>query len=381
MERLSRVLIKGFRSIRDADLELGPLTVLIGANGAGKSNLVSFFNMLGFLLSGNLQTYTWRRGGAASILHYGPAITPEISALLRFEGDTEGGSEYEFSLGFSPPERLVVGSESLRFWKSGEGRALKAELPLSPGSFESALPEIARRADRDAMARVAALLQQRLRNVEVYHFHNTSDTAFIRTTQDVHRDRFLLSTGGNLAAFLHAMKRNHPAHYYNILDTVRFVAPFLKELILVPNPSSPNSILLRWTDGNPDYEFGPHQLSDGTLRALALVTALLQPEETMPSVIFIDEPELGLHPRALQIIAELVRAASSKRQVIVTTQSPRFLAEFQPEDVVVVERAEYGDARSETVFHRLSSEELGGWLEDYDLGDLHEMNVTGGGPG
>jgi predicted ATPase len=156
--------------------------------------------------------------------------------------------------------------------------------------------------------------------------------------------------------------------------------PYFKEFLLAPDPLNNSSILLRWRDRNPDYEFGPHQISDGSLRAIALITALLQPDELMPGLIIIDEPELGLHPAAIGLIASLIKAAATKRQVIVSTQSPRLLSEFSPEEVVVVEREEDDKGYGQSHFRRLSNEALGAWIDDYDLGSLYEMQATGGGP-
>lgn len=216
--------------------------------------------------------------------------------------------------------------------------------------------------------------------LQVYHFHDTSDTAYVRMPQDIARNRGLLSNGGNLAAFLYMLQETKPHHFQRILSLVHLAVPDLKKLILEPELLNPGKVQLRWRDSNPDYEFGPHQLSDGSLRAIALITALLQPEEWLPSVIFIDEPELGLHPAAIGIIASLVQEVSSKRQVVIATQSPRFLSHFSPDEVVVVQRAEDPTGYGESTYQRLSMDGLSAWLEDYDLGELFEKNVMGGWP-
>lgn len=219
-----------------------------------------------------------------------------------------------------------------------------------------------------------------LKGLGFYHFHDTSSDSMIRNTQALNWNSLLLYNGANLASFLYALQQTHPAHYQRILETFQTNVPYVRQLILRPDVLDPGSILLRWQDRNPDYEFGGHQLSDGSLRGLALVTARLQPEETMPGIILLDEPELGLHPAGITVIASLIRAVSHKRQVIVSTQSPRFLAEFDPEQVVVVEREEDESGFGRSVFTRLDSDALKGWLEDYDLGTLYEMQVTGGAP-
>jgi len=357
-------------------MELGDLTVLIGANGSGKSNLVAFFNLLSFMMSGTLQLYIGRKGGGSSVLHYGPKRTPLLATTLRFEGEN-GWSEYGCTLAFASPDRLIFTDERVAFQRPSEVRPFTKV--LNSGQAETDLLSVSTGTDPTA-ATVARIFLSRLKGLRVYHFHDTSETAYIRTNQDVNRNQILLSNGGNLASFLYMLQGSFPLHYERIVSTVRLAVPYLREFDLAPDRLNANQITLRWRDQNPDYEFGPHQLSDGSLRAIALISALLQPEELLPTVIFIDEPELGLHPSAIGIIGKLIKAVSAKRQVVVATQSPRLLSECEPEDVVVVEREEDDKGYGESRFRRLAKEDLGEWLKDYDLGVLYEMNVTGGGP-
>jgi predicted ATPase len=377
MEKLTRLQVSGFRSFRSIDTPLRALTVLIGANGSGKSNFVGLFNMLSFMLSGSLQTYIARKGGGSSVLHYGQKITPVINADLTFEGET-AVSTYGFSLAFASPDRLIFTDERVSFMRKGEKTPY--EDSLGSAQTETRLTELAASTKESNARTVARVFQKRLQEVQVYHFHDTSETAYIRTLQDVQRDRFLLSTGGNLASFLYMLRQAYPAHYARILTTIRLVVPYLHDFILEPSRLNQGRIELRWRDRNPDYEFGPHQLSDGSLRAIALITALMQPDDLMPSVIVIDEPELGLHPAAVATVAQLVQAASAKRQVIVATQSPKFVSAFAPEDVVVMERGEDERGFGQSTIRSLSREDLGDWIDQYDLGQLYDMNVTGGGP-
>lgn len=375
MEKLARFQASGFRSIRELDLALGDLTVLIGANGSGKSNFVALFNLLGFMMTGSLQLYIGRKGGGSSVLHYGAKRTPLLRTTLRFEGTT-GWSEYGCTLAHASPDRLIFTDEHVAFQRPNEPNPFRRV--LGSGQAETDLTAVA--AGPGVAAQVAQIFLTRLKGLRVYHFHDTSESAYIRTNQEIDRNRMLQSNGGNLASFLYMLRESHSQHYQRILSTIRLAVPYLKDFDLEPDPLNPKQIQLRWRDRNPDYEFGPHQLSDGSLRAIALITALLQPEELLPAVIFIDEPELGLHPSAIGIVAKLLKAVSVKRQVVVATQSPRLLAECAPEDVVVVEREEDNKGYGESTFKRLGPDELGDWLKDYDLGSLYEMNITGGGP-
>lgn len=376
-EKLSRLQISGFRSIRQLDIELRDLTILIGANGSGKSNFVAFFNMVSSLLSERLQFYVETRGRASSILHYGPKITPTIGAELTFSG-AHAISTYAFSLAFAAPDRLVFDDERLEFHRAGEPRPFSRS--ITSGAAETNLVNFTHLQDSPTLQTVARVFSRRLQGLRVYHFHDTSEFAPIRLTHDLGDNRALHRNGANLAAFLYMLQQSYPAHYNRILTTVRLAVPYLQDLVLEPDRLNKGKIQLRWRDRNPDYEFGAHQLSDGSLRAIALITALMQPEELLPALIAIDEPELGLHPAAIGTIAQLIQAVSTKRQVIVATQSSRLLAAFAPEDVVVVEREEDEHGRGASTFQRLSAEALGSWRDDYDLGQLYDMNVTGGGP-
>ena len=153
------------------------------------------------------------------------------------------------------------------------------------------------------------------------------------------------------------------------------VAPFFDEFLLEPLRLKPDDIKLEWRHKRSDQYFDASSLSDGTLRFIALATLFLQPEEFRPSVILVDEPELGLHPYALEMLAALIRQASVATQVIVSTQSSLLLDHFHPEDVLVADRVDGG-----TKLTRLEPKPLAKWLEDYSLGQLWEKNEIGGRP-
>ncbi len=372
---ISHLKIKGFRSLKDVEIELGAFNVLIGANGAGKSNLIEFFQMTSAMFSGtsgNLQLYVARKGRASSLLHYGPQVTKTIDATFRID-DEQVWNEYECRLKWSESNDLYFGNESVAEGLSGKGQSERyfsgsghsESWVVSPGMFSEL-----------SSARLFRHLAEQIR---VYHFHDTSEDANMRVSQELNGEHGLLSNGGNLAAFLYRLKEKRPAHYRRILDTVQYIAPFIEDLVVEPDALNDRFVMLRWRDRSGTL-FGPHQLSDGTLRTIALITTLLQPDETMPSIMLYDEPELGLHPQGIRIVAELLKAVSEKRQVIVATQSPLLIRDYDPADIAVVERDEDAEGRGSTVIKRLDPVALEGWLEEYDLGQLYEKNVTGGGP-
>ena len=206
----------------------------------------------------------------------------------------------------------------------------------------------------------------------MYQFHDTSAEAPPKRKSRIDAGRFLRGDAGNLASFLFNMKDAQPDYYGRIVKTVRLIAPFFDDFDLEDDQGY---TLLRWREVGSEELFGPSQISDGTLRAMALVTLLLQPPASMPPMLVIDEPELGLHPVGLQIVSGLVRAASQSRQCLIATQAPAFLDALDPANVIVVERR----GRSST-FRRLEAASLKTWLDEYDLAELWDMNLLGGRP-
>ena len=380
VETISQLTIKGYKSIQELEnFSLNRFNVLIGANGSGKSNFIDFFRMLNFMFGnteGNLQMFIARKGRANSLLYYSAQVTRFMDASIRFDGDDQW-SQYTFSLSWGAPDELYFANELLEYQRKDKDPSPRTK-QLGSGHQESAVLKQADSNADPAMSKVAQIFRGRLRQVQVYHFHDTSEEANIRLAQDLDRADYLMRHAGNLAVFLHNLQRDRPAHYKRILSTVQLIAPFIRDFVVEPQATNSRFVLLRWMDRSGEI-FGPHQLSDGTLRAVALITALLQPDHTMPSIMIFDEPELGLHPAAIGLIASLLKAAAKKRQVIVATQSPILIRHYVPEDVIVVERMEDEQGRSASTFTRLDSNSLEAWLDDFDLGQLYEKNVTGGG--
>jgi predicted ATPase len=374
MHMLKRIDLKGYKSIKEASLELRALNVFIGANGSGKSNLVSFFKLLNNMMTGNLQSFVATSGGANSLLHYGARVTPQLEAMLRFESH-DSDNKYQIRLGHAAEDTLIFMEERISFQRQGYPRPWTQN--LDTGHKESGLSaplepdELPGSTVRDSMGVFRAILNR----CRVFQFHDTSSTANFRQKGDINRNRFLESDGGNLAAFLYRIQRREPDCYQRIIGTIRQIAPFFGDFNLAPSELNEDVIQLRWKERDRDYDFGPHLLSDGTLRAMALVTLLLQPTKDLPSVIIIDEPELGLHPYAIATLAGLLRSASQHAQVMVATESATLLDHFEPQEVVVTERR-----MGETVFKRLDSKDLEEWREEYCLSELWEKNVIGGRP-
>ncbi|HVL39541.1 MAG TPA: AAA family ATPase [Fimbriimonadaceae bacterium] len=373
-EKLKRVKIEGFRSIKTADIQFGDATVLIGANGAGKTNLIGFLQMLSYMMSENLRLYVDERRGADSILHFGSSATPRLMGELEFARGNES-STYGFILVPAAGDRLLFTHEQVFFKKPGAMAPFDAL--LDPGGFESAVPRAAQ-VETDPIKRVCQVFRRRLSEVRVYHFHNTTAVSGIRGLQNMHENRALLAQGSNVAVMLHVLLQRFEGHYRRIVEEMRQILPDFQDFVLEPDVlRGKEQIELRWISKyGTERVFGPEHLSDGSIRAVALLTLLLQPNEFKPGVIVIDEPELGLHPFAVSQIARLINEAAADHQIIISTQSSRIVSEFEPEQVVVVESQD-----GQSHFRHLSTEDLSSWLAEYgDLGTLFDMNVTGGAP-
>lgn len=366
MRRLQRLTLNGFKSIKAMELELHPLNILIGANGAGKSNLISFFKMLNEMMAGRFQQYIGTSGRAQSLLHFGAKITPQIEATLEFEVDN-GVDTYHMRLFHAAGDTLIFAEETLSFLQTGWAFPRTDE--LSSGNQETQIIKAA-----DEGKPTAKTLKFLLDHCRVYHFHDTSSTADVRQSCYAGDDRWLMTDAGNLAALLLRFRKDNKGEaYHRIIGTIRLIAPFFDDFVLEPDVS--NRVILNWREKESDRVFGPHQLSDGTQSTICLATLLLQPEDELPALIVVDEPELGLHPYALNVVAALFSKAALHTQILISTQSSPFLDNFDPEDVITVNRE-----GKESQFKKLNPTELDAWLDEYSLGEVWEKNIIGGGP-
>lgn len=367
--KLKKLTLKGFKSIEHVDLELTQINVLIGANGSGKSNLIGFFRALSYMMSppsGALQRFVGESGGASALLHDGPKRTREIEAELTVQSE-KGTNDYAFRLFHAAGDALIFADEKCRYSQSGRP-SNPHWVSFGAGHREAALLDRTESATKKTRVTIASLL----RGFVVYHFHDTSKEARIKNFWDVLDNQYLKYDAANIAPFLLRLREHRPKHYRRIVETIRQIAPFFDSFVLEPNGAK---VMLQWIEQGSDMVFSAHQASDGTLRAIALVTALMQPTETLPALLIIDEPELGLHPYAIAIIGGLIRAVGQTRQVLVATQSSLLLDQFEPSEVIVTER--HG---RKTDYRRLDEEKLAEWLEEYTLSDLWQRNILGGRP-
>ncbi|MDR4508281.1 MAG: AAA family ATPase [Candidatus Brocadiaceae bacterium] len=361
---IDKVSLKGFKSIEELNqFPVNKLNVLIGANGAGKTNFVDFFRMLRTFADECFQQFVLDSGGGDGFLFLGPKVTSTISSRLEF-----GPNAYEFYLKPTAHGALQITRETVEY--SGNTQI------IGSGSLESALRK--RRDDRSLRYPpsygVPHYVYESVSSWTVYHFHDTSPLASMRRDQSVRDWSLFRHDASNIAPFLLNLTEWKQDSYELIRDTVRLIAPFFDDFLLRPQAKgSDEQVRLEWRQKGSDFPFQSNQLSDGTMRFICLATALLQPEP--PATVVIDEPELGLHPYAISILADLIKSASERTQVIISTQSPTLLDYFEPEEVVVVNRM-----RGRSTFERLDAENLKEWLEDYSVGELWRKNVVQGGP-
>jgi len=361
---LKSIQVRGFRSLANVDLQIRPLNVLIGQNGAGKSNFIELFTFVREVVEERLQQYAAKRGGAERLLFYGSKRTPQLFVNLWFPPNG-----YAFALEATDDDRLIFSTEQCSY-DTGSPK-LYTERVGRPAALESGLA----REVRNKETRVGKYVLDVLDSWRVYHFHDTSREATVKKFAEINDVHALKSDAANLAPFLRWLSMLHPKHYQILLHAIRGVLPFFKDFVFRPNPFNKQQMRLEWQDKHSDLVFTGHDLSDGSLRFICLATLLLQPN--LPSVVLLDEPELGLHPTALEALARLLKRAAARTTVLVSTQSVNLVSAFAPEEIIVADRDEQGA----TTLRRLESANLTDWLEEYSLGELWEKNVLGGKPG
>lgn len=368
MARLEKLSVKGFTSIRSLeDFPLADSNVLIGANGSGKSNFLELFKFirafaklpLPNLNHADVKSYVLDAGTATDLLYKGKDSAQHIDITLHF-----GEFGYRFSLVPTQDDLLRIESERIQDSSDGPWRSLHSEDGFTPALLEE--KEKSKTHSEEAIF-------ESIKNWQIYHFHDTGRLSPPKRTQDVFDTSYLRFDGSNIASYL-LFLRNHPifaSSYRDIVSAVRLVAPFFEDFIL--KPFSDDKVRLLWKQKGTDSPMKPQALSDGTLRFICLATVLLQPKH--PDTILIDEPELGLHPYAITILAELMKARSKDTQLIIATQSAELISQFEPEDVIICDRKE-----GQSTFSRLQTEPLSTWLSSYSLGDLWKKQVLSGGP-
>lgn len=359
---INKIKIEGYKSIRELDLELKPINVFIGSNGVGKSNFISFFKLLNIVYEQRLENYSLTQG-ADNLLYFGRRNTEKIYAYIEFKET----NAYSFHLQPSNDNKLFITQEHTGFntnkgyFKGGWSWSI-----IGVNTNESRIKEFT--------TGKTAWVSMYLKSFKIYHFHDTSIDAPLRAACQINDNVYLKENGSNLPAFLYFLQERENNSFQKIERIIKSIAPFFERFDLKPNRLNPEWITLEWIEkDHPDNYFNATHFSDGTIRFIALATLLMQPN--LPKTIIIDEPELGLHPVAISKLAGLIRKASATSQIIISTQSINLVDNFEPEDIITVDRS-----NNQSIFRRLDSTNLKNWISEYSMGDLWVKNVIGGRP-
>ena len=357
--------MEGFRSIRRVDLDLTTdVTVLIGANGSGKSNLVSALELVSRIWDDSFQEYLRRRGGVDNLLFEDDEGTAERILIEMMSEFDEGNCRNGYRVTLREDDWDESGQSQLHEWllfQAGRNRDKPYDENLGSGT-RSRVPRFAQPEASGRLHNFAAYVRPILEGCRVFHFDDVSSNAPVKGRSTVGDDITLRSDAENIAAYLLRVRDEHPQHYRRIVSAIRRVTPFFDDFVLVPNAAE--RIRLRWKQRGLDRTFMAHEASDGTLRFICLATVVL------------DEPGLGLHPAAIGLLAEMAHVAGRNgHRVILATQSVPLLSHFDLDAIVMLDRD-----NGATVASRSDQEELEAFLDDYSTGTLWEMNLLGGRP-
>ena len=370
--RIESVHIEGFRSLREVTFRPSPgVTVLIGPNGAGKSNILRFFELLHSMLPlRRLGVFVGLRGGANHQLFHGSRRTPRMKGEIGVRNGS-GLNEYAFTLTRTDDDDFRFTDERYRFCRPEDGADTEWR-ELRSGDHEARLPEAAQDSEDDGHREAARAITELFRQVETYQFHDTSTHSPFKNRCQVTDSFRLWPNGGNLAAVLYRMQNEHARRYEEICDQINWILPVFDRFAI---EAENDYVILRWRAKDSDKIMGAHLTSDGSLRCLALMTLLRLPSAQLPKVIFLDEPELGLHPTAIAVVAGMIRSLATKRQIVIATQSSLLVDEFDLDEIRVLDLKD-----GQTHLRTLDSTQYEEWLQDYSTGELWRKNLLGGRP-
>lgn len=369
---LEHLVVEGLGPIRRVELDLTTdITVLIGANGSGKSNLVNALELVARIWDDSFQDYLYRREGISNILFEDGEGRAEHILIELLPGFNEDDRRSGYGVILAPDllgdsDRARI--QEQRLFQTGSGRS-DIQRSIFRHGLRSSVRQIA---DSEEARRYVENLTPVLEGCRVFHFDDVSGDAPAKGWSTVGDDLSLRSDAENIAAYLLRVRGDHSRHYQRIVAAVRAAAPFFDDFVL--EPSSNERIRLRWRQRGLDRTFLAREASDGMLRFICLATLLLGPDR--PATIILDEPELGLHPAAIHLLAEMVRIAGRNgHKVILATQSVSLVSHFELSEIVIVDRVD-----GATAVHRPDEDLLKAFLDDYSTGTPWEMNLLGGRP-
>jgi len=361
---LQKIEIENYKSIKKVEIKISNINILIGSNGAGKSNFITFFKLLNSLIKEKLQNYIAEESGANNIFHHGLKNSEYLKSRIEFKKNGHH-NEYKFLLKANNNGGVYFEKESASYYHEKYGEKY-GKYNIATGNTETNLFLDSRK--------TAEYLKKHIGKFKLYHFHDTGKTALVKQSFNIHDNEILYEDARNLASFLFRLKMKEPKVLDKIVKTIRLIAPYFDGFVLKPSVFNEEEIRLGWKEKDSDMLFNASHLSDGTLRMICLITLFLQPNP--PKIIILDEPELGLHPFALTVLSDLIKKVSKEEvQVIISTQSVPLIENFTIDDIIIVEKQ-----GRESTFKRPDKEFLKDWIDEYTLGELWEMNLLGGRP-
>lgn len=420
------IKIEGFRSFKKVELDLPPLSVLIGPNNGGKSNFLDLVSLMAEAGEGRLDEGIASRGGSRSVT-FGFNWFSSIAVELRFRTKMDhlrllglGGLSSEeflpdatFKLELSFEPTLIISVEQVIEEPTREGRSplsivkrdardcifgRVAFMPVRTKGQKAAQSrglsklrrgtkvEVEERKALESRSELAIFqvkdsrlyptpyrILRELQQWTTYRDINVGPGSPLRLPGLVRPTVRLAADGANLSSVLYSIQQQHPGVWEEIIELLRTAYPDFKSITFPPEGGD-GKVILRWWESPFEKEgVSANFLSDGTLKFLCLMAILKSPDP--PPLICIDEPELGLHPDSIKLVGEMMQSAAARTQLIVATHSPQIVAKLDPEQVIVTEKE-----NGETHLRRLERRELEKWLKEFNLSDLWLAGHFGGRP-
>ena len=380
MYKINRIKISGFRRLLSVDLPVRPFMVLIGANGVGKSSFLDACSLLSASASGNMNAILSQFGGIASILTRGKSET--LSFLVDMEVPGHRPLEYDLHLerkaagysiarevlsqersGFDHPFKHIDSSYGdIRFYEIEENRLVRPDWEHNP--LETSLAQVPK------MFRQPEELRRILATATQYHVLDVGPRAPVKMPQPMKPAGLPGPNGEDLVPFLYNLRESDRTRFDAVVDSLQSAFPDFEELNFPPVAAG--MLAMTWKDRKFSKPIYMNELSEGTLRFLWFVSLLQSPD--LSTVTMIDEPEVSLHPELLSLLADLMREASKRTQLIVATHSDRFIRFLRPEEMVVMDINEDGGAAATWA----DSLDLDRWLAEYSLDEVWRMGRMGG---
>ncbi len=389
MYRMTRLKVSGFRRLCDLDLEMRPLMVLIGANGVGKTSLLDVLSLISASARGVLNRKVSDFGGISSLLSRvrTPAVVksdPAHPSLLSISFETSGFSHesQKYRMDLEPRGiGYTISNESLSEIHPGKGifehiRSDGSHVLFSGGEMTGLSISDGRYAGESALSQASKIyavpesLKRNLSNWLRYHDLDVSARSPIRLPQQMRPAEHPGESGEDIVPFLYYLRETNPTRFELIIDTVR--AGFQDFDGLAFPPVAAGTLAMSWNDKKLSKPVYTHEMSEGTLRFLWLISLLQSP--SLPMITMIDEPEVSLHPELLSLLAHSLREASDRTQIIVATHSDRLIRFLRPEEVVAMDVDDNGRATATWA----DSFDLSDWLNDYSLDEVWRMGRIGG---